>query len=135
LLPLRGAANGKASRLPRRHDHQSFLGSGKNARVGSFVDYTAGKAAVDSLTQGLAQEQGPEGISVFGVRPGIINTDMVKEAAKINPAWLETVLAGTPNGRVGKVEDVANAILWLLSVDARHSTGSTIDISGGRATQ
>ena len=107
----------------------------KKHAPGSFVNYAAGKEAVDSLTQGLAQEQGPEGISVFGVRPGIINTDMVKEAAKINPAWLETVLAGTPNGRVGKVEDVANAVLWLLSVDARHPTGSTIDISGGRATQ
>jgi NAD(P)-dependent dehydrogenase (short-subunit alcohol dehydrogenase family) len=60
---------------------------------------------------------------------------MVKEAAKISPAWLEGILAGTPNGRIGEVEDVSSAVLWLLSEDAHHSTGSIIDISGGRATQ
>ncbi len=128
-------------RMARRHGGKGGTivnissAAARSYAPGAFVDYAAGKAAVDCLTIGLAKEQAPEGISVFGVRPGIINTDMVKEAAKINPAWLEGVLAGTPNGRVGEVEDVSSAVLWLLSADAQHSTGSIIDISGGRCTQ
>ena len=89
---------------------------------GSFVDYAAGKAAVDTLTIGLAKEQAPQGICVFGVRPGVINTDMVKAGAELSPEWLKTVVASTPNGRIGEGRDVSGAVLWLLSEEARHST-------------
>jgi NAD(P)-dependent dehydrogenase (short-subunit alcohol dehydrogenase family) len=109
--------------------------SARSASPGAFVDYAASKAAVDTLTLGLAKEQGAQGIHVYGVRPGVINTDMVAAAAEINPAWLENVVATTPLGRIGEVRDVSSAVLWLLSDEAHHSTGTILDISGGRITQ
>ncbi len=128
-------------RMAKRHGGQGGAivnissASARTASPGSFVDYAAGKSAVDTLTIGLAKEQGPQGIRVYGVRPGVINTDMVAVAAKQSPAWLEAVVAGTPNGLIGEVCDVSGAVLWLLSQEARHSSGTIIDISGGRATQ
>lgn len=107
----------------------------RTASPGAFVDYAAAKAAVDTLTIGLAREQGPQGIRVFGVRPGVINTDMVAAGAELSPAWLDGVVAGTPLGRIGEVSDVSSAVLWMLSEEASHSTGTIVDISGGRATQ
>ena len=107
----------------------------RSASPGAFVDYAASKAAVDTLTIGLAKEQGPQGIRVYGVRPGVINTDMVEAAAARSPAWLEGIIASTPIGQIGEVRDVSSAVLWLLSEEARHSTGTIIDISGGRGTQ
>ena len=141
VFGLYACCRSAVQRMAKRHGGQGGTivnissAAARTHAPGSFVDYAAGKAAVDSLTIGLAQEQAPQGIFVYGVRPGVINTDMVKEAAKISPAWLEGILAGTPNGRIGEVEDVSSAVLWLLSEDAHHSTGSIIDISGGRATQ
>ncbi|MBT4487660.1 MAG: SDR family oxidoreductase [Rhodospirillaceae bacterium] len=128
-------------RMAKRHGGQGGAivnissAASRSYSPGSFVDYAAGKAAVDTLTIGLAKEQAPQGICVFGVRPGVINTDMVKAGAELSPEWLKTVVASTPNGRIGEVRDVSGAVLWLLSEEARHSTGSIIDISGGRATQ
>lgn len=107
----------------------------KSAAPGAFIDYAAGKAAVDTITTGLAKEQGPQGIRVYGVRPGLINTDLVSAKAATNPSWLEGHIASTPLGRIGEVRDVSNAVLWLLSDEAKHATGTIIDISGGRITQ
>ena len=112
--------------------------SSSAARAGSpgrFVDYAAAKAAVDTLTIGLAKEQGPEGIRVNAVRPGIINTEMAAEQAAKNPTWLERAIADTPLGRIGELRDVSTAVLWLLSSEAQHTTGTIMDISGGRWTQ
>ena len=105
----------------------------RSASPGRWVDYAAGKAAVDTLTIGLAKEPGPHGIRVFGVRPGFIKTDMAATGA--NPSLLERAIAGTPLGRIGEVDDVSNAVIWMLSEEARHSTGTIIDVSGGRWTQ
>lgn len=107
----------------------------RSGSPGSFVDYAAAKAAVDTLTIGLAKEQGQEGIRVNAVRPGIINTEMAVELAAKSPAWLERTIAGTPLGRIGEMRDVSTAVLWLLSGEARHTTGTIMDISGGRHTQ
>lgn len=107
----------------------------RSGAPGRFLDYAAAKAAVDRLTTSLAVEQGPEGIRVNGVRPGIINTDMVVEQAAKDPTWLPRTIAGTPLGRIGEMRDVSTAVLWLLSDEARHTTGTIMDISGGRSTQ
>jgi NAD(P)-dependent dehydrogenase (short-subunit alcohol dehydrogenase family) len=107
----------------------------RSGSPGTFVDYAAAKAAVDTLTIGLAKEQGPEGIRVNGLRPGVINTDMVAEVAAKDPTWLGRILANTPLGRIGEMRDVSTAVLWLLSDEARHTTGTIMDISGGLCTQ
>lgn len=102
---------------------------------GRFLDYAAAKAAVDRLTTSLAKEQGSEGIRVNGVRPGVINTEMTAEVAAKDPKWLARAVADTPLGRIGDMRDVSGAVLWLLSDEARHTTGTIMDISGGRWTQ
>lgn len=98
--------------------------------AGEYVDYAASKAAVDALTIGLAQEVGPEGIRVNGVRPGFVYTDIHAsggEAGRVDRA--KSVL---PLRRGGSPEEVAQAILWLASEEASFSTGTFIDVSGGR---
>jgi NAD(P)-dependent dehydrogenase (short-subunit alcohol dehydrogenase family) len=99
------------------------------------VDYAAAKAAVDTLTIGLAKEQRPQGIRVNGPRPGIISTEMAAEKAAKNPAWLERAIAEPPLGRIEELRDVSTAVLWLLSNEAQHTTGTIMEISGGRWTQ
>ena len=107
----------------------------RSGAPGRFEDYAATKAAVDMLTISLAKEQGPQGIRVNAVRPGIINTDMTAEVAAKDPTWLGRAIADTPLGRIGEMRDVSTAVLWLLSDEARHTTGTIMDISGGRWTQ
>lgn len=107
----------------------------RSASPGNFVDYGAGKGAVDTLTMGLAKEQGSEGIRVNAVRPGFVKTEMMAELVAKKPAMLETAIANTPLGRVAEMRDVSHAVLWLMSEEARHITGAIIDISGGRSTQ
>jgi NAD(P)-dependent dehydrogenase (short-subunit alcohol dehydrogenase family) len=103
------------------------------SRVGSpgeYVDYAASKGAVDTLTIGLAQEVAQEGIRVNAVRPGIIYTDI--HASGGEPGRVDRVKALVPLRRGGHPEEVARAILWLLSDEASYSTGTFIDVSGGR---
>ncbi len=109
--------------------------SARTAAPGNFVDYAAGKGAIDTLTIGLAKEQGPEGIRVNAVRPGVTNTEMGAELAAKDPDWLERLMRSTPLGRMAEMRDVSAAVLWLLSDEARHVTGAIIDVSGGSATQ
>lgn len=97
---------------------------------GEYVDYAASKGAVDTLTIGLAQEVAQEGIRVNAVRPGIIYTDI--HASGGEPGRVERVKAFVPLRRGGQPEEVARAILWLLSDEASYSTGTFIDVSGGR---
>ena len=101
---------------------------------GTYVAYAAGKGAVDTLTIGLAKEQGAAGIRVNAVRPGVINTDMIAAGVEMNPDWLKGVTAATPLGRIGKVRDVSAAVVWLLSEEASFTSGAIIDVSGGRVT-
>jgi NAD(P)-dependent dehydrogenase (short-subunit alcohol dehydrogenase family) len=103
------------------------------ARIGSpgeWVDYAASKGAVDTLTLGLAKEVAEEGIRVNGVRPGFVNTEIHANAGE--PGRLERLRAGIPMKRGGEPEEVARAILWLLSEEASYSTGAILDVTGGR---
>jgi NAD(P)-dependent dehydrogenase (short-subunit alcohol dehydrogenase family) len=95
-----------------------------------FVDYAASKAAVDILTKGLAIEVAGEGIRVNAVRPGVITTDIHADAG--NPDRAAEMAPDLPMKRAGTPEEVANAILWLLSEDASYVSGTCLDVSGGR---
>jgi NAD(P)-dependent dehydrogenase (short-subunit alcohol dehydrogenase family) len=109
------------------------LVSSAASRIGSpntFVDYAASKSAVDSLTLGLAKELGPEGVRVNAIRPGLIETDI--HLASGEPDRARTLGSSTPLGRPGKPEEVAEAVLWLMSEAASYVTGAILDVAGGR---
>ena len=97
---------------------------------GEYVDYAASKAALDTLTVGLAKEVAAEGIRVNGVRAGIIRTDI--HASGGEPGRVDRLGPGLPMQRGGEAIEVARAIVWLLSEDASYTTGSFVDVSGGR---
>lgn len=96
-----------------------------------FVDYAAAKGAIDSFTVGLALEVAAEGIRVNCVRPGIIETDI--HASGGDPERPARMAASLPMGRTGTAHEVAQAVVWLLSDAASYTTGSVINVSGGRA--
>jgi NAD(P)-dependent dehydrogenase (short-subunit alcohol dehydrogenase family) len=103
------------------------------ARLGSpgeFVDYAASKGAIDTFTLGLAKEVAAEGIRVNAVRPGLIATDI--HASSGEPGRLERLAPSVPMQRAGSADEVAAAIVWLLSDDASYVTGSFLDVAGGR---
>jgi NAD(P)-dependent dehydrogenase (short-subunit alcohol dehydrogenase family) len=107
--------------------------SSRAAMIGGaneYVDYAASKAAVDTLTVGLAREVAGEGIRVNAVRPGLIETDI--HASGGRPDRVAQLASTVPMGRGGRAEEVAAAIVWLLSVEASYLTGAVIDVSGGR---
>ncbi|WP_236198544.1 SDR family oxidoreductase [Pseudomonas pseudonitroreducens] len=103
------------------------------SRLGSpneYIDYAAAKGAVDSLTIGLAKEVAAEGIRVNAVRPGLIRTEI--HASGGEPGRVERLQSAIPLGRGGEAEEVARAILFLASNESSYSTGSFVDVSGGR---
>ena len=103
------------------------------AKTGSpneYVDYAASKGAIDTFTVGLAHEVAQEGIRVNCVRAGFIYTDM--HASGGEPNRVDRVKAFVPMRRGGQAEEVAKAILWLLSDEASFTTASFIDVTGGR---
>ncbi|MBD8528887.1 MULTISPECIES: SDR family oxidoreductase [unclassified Massilia] len=107
--------------------------SSRAAVLGSpneYVDYAASKAALDTLTIGLSKEVAGEGIRVNGVRPGLIHTTMHADGGE--PGRVERLQSSVPMGRGGEPEEVARAVLWLLSEAASYTTGSFIEVSGGR---
>ncbi len=95
-----------------------------------FVDYAGSKAAMEALTIGLSKEVGPEGIRVNAVRPGLIATDI--HAAGGTPDRAEKLGVNTPLGRAGSADEVAEAIVWLLSDEASYVSGAILDVTGGR---
>ena len=97
---------------------------------GEYVDYAASKGAIDTLTIGLAREVAEEGIRVNAVRPGVIRTEI--HASGGEPGRVDRVKLAVPMKRGGEPEEVARAILWLLSDESSYSTGAFIDVSGGR---
>jgi len=105
-------------------------GAARLGSPGQYVDYAASKAAIDTLTIGLAKEVAEEGIRVNAVRPGLIDTEihasggMPDRAAELAPT--------VPMKRTGSPEEIAGAILWLLSEEASYTTMALLDVTGGR---
>ena len=103
------------------------------ARLGApaqYVDYAAAKGAIDAFTIGLAREVAAEGIRVNAVRPGLIDTDIHASAGM--PERVRELAPQVPMQRGGRTEEVAQAILWLLSDEASYTTMGLLDVSGGR---
>ncbi|WP_312072809.1 SDR family oxidoreductase [Atlantibacter sp.] len=97
---------------------------------GEYVDYAASKGAVDSLTIGLSMEVAAQGIRVNGVRPGLIYTEI--HASGGEPGRVDRVKSALPMQRGGQPEEVAQAIVWLLSEKASYVTGGFLDLAGGK---
>jgi NAD(P)-dependent dehydrogenase (short-subunit alcohol dehydrogenase family) len=107
--------------------------SSKAAVLGApneYVDYAASKGAIDTMTVGLAREVAAEGIRVNGVRPGLIDTQI--HASGGRPDRVRQLADTVPMGRGGRAEEVAAAVVWLLSDTASYITGAIIDVTGGR---
>lgn len=103
------------------------------ARLGSpgqYVDYAASKAGIDLMTLGLAREVATEGIRVNAVRPGIIDTEI--HASGGLPDRAKQVAPVVPMQRAGTADEVAQAVVWLLSDEAGYTTGAVLDVTGGR---
>jgi len=98
--------------------------------AGEWIHYAMTKGAIDTLTIGLAREVARDGIRVNAVAPGLVETDIHSAAG--DPARPERMAAGIPLGRAGKPEEVAEAVLWLLSPAAAYVTGTILPVSGGR---
>lgn len=103
----------------------SRLGSG-----GQYVDYAASKGAIDTFTLGLAREVAAEGVRVNAVRPGLIDTTI--HASGGLPQRVRDLAPTVPMQRGGSADEVAQAIVWLLSDAASYTTGALLDVSGGR---
>lgn len=107
--------------------------SSRAAQLGSpleYVDYAASKAAVDTMTRGLALEVARHGVRVNAVRPGIIDTEI--HASGGDPGRVPRLGPAQPMGRPGTAVEVAEAVVWLLSTSASYITGTVLDVSGGR---
>jgi NAD(P)-dependent dehydrogenase (short-subunit alcohol dehydrogenase family) len=103
------------------------------ARLGSpdqYVDYAASKGAIDTFTIGLAKEVAAEGIRVNAVRPGLIDTEIHASGGMPDRAF--DLAPTVPMRRTGSAEEIAGAILWLLSAEASYTTMALLDVTGGR---
>ena len=116
---------GRGGAIVNVSSRASTLGS-----PGEYVDYAASKAAVDTLTIGLAAEVAPHGIRVNAVRPGIIDTEI--HASGGQPDRAQRLADRIPLARPGTADEIADAILWLLSDEATYVTGALLDVGGGR---
>jgi len=102
-----------------------------NGQAGQYgqVNYAAAKSGIHGFTKALAQEGAPKGITVNAIAPGYIDTDMV---AAVPPNVLEKIVARIPAGRLGKADEIARGVLFLVADDAGFVTGSTLSINGGQ---
>jgi NAD(P)-dependent dehydrogenase (short-subunit alcohol dehydrogenase family) len=105
-------------------------GASKTGSPGEYIDYAATKGAIDTFTIGLAKEVAEEGIRVNAVRPGFIYTTMHAKGGE--PNRVDRLKTQVPLQRGGQPEEVAAAILWLLSHEASYITGAILDVAGGR---
>ena len=132
LLCAREAVK-RMSRLHGGHGGAIVNLSSVAARLGGpgqYVDYAAAKGAIDSFTLGLAKEVATEGIRVNAVRPGIIDTEI--HASGGQPQRASQMAPLVPMQRPGSAQEVAQAILWLLQDDSSYTTGTLLDVAGGR---
>jgi NAD(P)-dependent dehydrogenase (short-subunit alcohol dehydrogenase family) len=109
------------------------LVSSAASRIGSpfeYIDYAGSKAALDTLEIGLSKELAAQGARVNAVRPGLIETEI--HASGGQPDRARRLGAATPMGRAGRAEEIAEAIVWLLSDAASYTTGALLDVAGGR---
>ncbi len=104
-------------------------GAARLGAPGEYVDYAASKGAIDTMTVGLAREVAEEGIRVNAVRPGLVYTEI--HALGGEPNRVDRVKDRAPMKRGGRAEEVASAILWLLSAEASYTTGAILDVTGG----
>ena len=102
-----------------------------NGQAGQYgqVNYAAAKSGIHGFTKALAQEGAAKGITVNAIAPGYIDTDMVRAVPE---NVLEKIIAGIPVGRLGKAEEIARAVNFLVSDDAGFITGSTMSVNGGQ---
>lgn len=105
-------------------------GASRWGSPGEYIDYAASKGAIDTFTLGLSREVAGEGIRVNAVRPGLIYTDIHADGGE--PGRVDRLKDILPMGRGGHPDEVAEAILWLLSDAASYTTGSFLELSGGR---
>lgn len=102
----------------------------RHGGAGEYVDYAATKGAVDTIAVGLAHEVASEGIRVNAVRPGVVLTEI--HASGGQPDRAERIGPTVPMGRAGQADEIARAIVWLLSEEASYVTGAILDVTGGR---
>ena len=119
------ARGGKGGAIVNLSSMAAVLGA-----PGEWVGYAASKGAIDSFTVGLSREVAKEGIRVNAVAPGLIDTDIHVTAGQ--PDRLERMAPTVPMARAGSADEVAAAILWLLSDEASYVTGTIVRVSGGR---
>ncbi|WP_299621126.1 SDR family oxidoreductase [Pelagibius sp.] len=129
-------ARAAVRRMARRHGGRGGAivnissGAATLGSPGEYVWYAASKGAIDSLTVGLARENAGEGIRVNAVAPGFVNTEI--HAASGMPDRLEKIAPTMPIGRAAEPEEIAEAVLWLLSDAASYTTGAVLRVAGGR---
>jgi NAD(P)-dependent dehydrogenase (short-subunit alcohol dehydrogenase family) len=102
----------------------------RTGAAGEWVHYAASKGAIDSFTTGLAREVATEGIRVNAVKPGLVDTEI--HAANGEPGRLQRLMGTIPMNRPGQPNEIAEAVLWLLSPAASYVTGAILEIGGGR---
>ena len=102
----------------------------RTGAAGEWVHYAAAKGAIDTFTVGLAREVASEGIRVNAVKPGLVDTEI--HAANGEPGRLQRLMPTIPMNRAGQPNEIAEAVLWLLSPAASYVTGSILEIGGGR---
>jgi NAD(P)-dependent dehydrogenase (short-subunit alcohol dehydrogenase family) len=119
------ATSGKGGAIVNMSSAAARIGGG-----GAMLAYAASKGAIDTFTKGLAAETGKLGIRVNAVRPGLIETEIHDGTGDLNR--LENLMHGVPMGRAGSAQEVAEAVIWLLSPKASYITDSIIDVTGGR---